>query len=86
MLAGVVIATAVYVAGRELSTRPRALLAAGLVVVSGSVLWTTAPLAADGPASALAVVAVTVALGLPPVAVDSSRGRASASSPVPRSR
>ena len=62
VVSGIAIAMAVYLAGRELSTRPRALLAAGLVVVSGSVLWTTAPLAADGPASALAVIAVTLAL------------------------
>ncbi len=60
---GVAIAIATYVAGRELTTRARALLAAGLVIVSGSVLWTSAPLAADGPASALSVIAVAVALG-----------------------
>lgn len=62
VISGIVIALATYLAGRELTTRARAFLAAGLVVVSGSVLWTTAPLAADGPASALAVIAVTLAL------------------------
>jgi hypothetical protein len=62
VMSGVAIALATYVAARELTTRPRALLAAGLVIVSGSVLWTTAPLTADGPAGALSVIAVAVAL------------------------
>ena len=59
---GVVLSLATYVAGRELTTRPRALLATGLVLCSGSVLWTSAPLAADGPASACAVLTVALAL------------------------
>jgi hypothetical protein len=59
---GIALSLATYLAARELTTRPRALLAAGLVTLSGSVLWTTGPLAADGPASALAVTAVAVAL------------------------
>jgi hypothetical protein len=59
---GVVVTIAVYACGRRLTTRGGALLAAGLVTTSGSVLWVTGPINADGPALALSVVAVAVAL------------------------
>jgi 4-amino-4-deoxy-L-arabinose transferase-like glycosyltransferase len=61
--AGAVVTVATYAAGRHLTTRGGALLAAGLVTTSGSVLWTTAPITSDGPALALATTAVALALG-----------------------
>ena len=42
--------------------RANALLAAGLVTTSGSVLWVTGPVNADGPSLALSVLAVAFAL------------------------
>ena len=45
-----------------LTTRPNALLAAGLVTTSGSILWVTGPVNADGPSLALSVLAVAFAL------------------------
>lgn len=59
---GVVLTVAVYACGRRLTSRGGALLAAGLVTTSGSVLWVTGPINADGPALALSVVAVACAL------------------------
>src|SRR6476661_1629120 len=47
VLSGVALTIAVYCAGRELTTRAGALLAAVLVAASGSVLWTTGPLTSD---------------------------------------
>jgi hypothetical protein len=59
--AGVVGAT--WAAARSLSLPVgRAVLAAGLVATSGSVLWVTGPLTSDGPALALATAAVALAL------------------------
>ena len=43
-------------------TRAHALLAAGLVTTSGSVLWVTGPVNADGPSMALSVLAIALAL------------------------
>jgi hypothetical protein len=63
LAAGAVVTVATYAAGRHLTTRAGALLAAGLVTTSGSVLWTTAPIASDGPALALATTAVALAFG-----------------------
>jgi hypothetical protein len=60
--AGVLLTVAVYACGRRLTTRASALLAAGLVTTSGSVLWVTGPVNADGPALALSVLAVAFAL------------------------
>jgi hypothetical protein len=60
--AGVLLTIAVYACGRRLTTRANALLAAGLVTTSGSVLWVTAPVNADGPSLALSVLAVAFAL------------------------
>jgi hypothetical protein len=63
LAAGAVVTVATYACGRRITSRGRALLAAGLVTTSGSILWTTAPIAADGPALALATTAVALALG-----------------------
>jgi 4-amino-4-deoxy-L-arabinose transferase-like glycosyltransferase len=62
VLSGVVLVGAVYLAGREVSDRAGALLAAGLTSLSGSILWVTGPLAADGPAVALGAVTVLLLL------------------------
>ncbi len=62
LAAGVLLTVAVYSCGRRITTRADALLAAGLVTTSGSVLWVTAPVNADGPSLALSVLAVAFAL------------------------
>jgi len=62
LAAGAVLTVAVYVAGREITTRGGALVAAALVAVSGSALWTTGPLTSDGAGVALGATAVAVAL------------------------
>lgn len=62
LASGVVLVTVVYLAGREVSDRLGALVAGGLVAVTGSSLAVTGSLAADGPAMAFAVSAVFVAL------------------------
>ena len=53
---------AVYSCARRVTSRGHALLAAGLVTTSGSVLWVTGPVNADGPSMALSVLAVALAL------------------------
>jgi hypothetical protein len=60
--AGVLVTIAVYSCARRLTTRANALLAAGLVTTSGSILWVTVPVNADGPSLALSVLAVAIAL------------------------
>ncbi|HLF41112.1 MAG TPA: phospholipid carrier-dependent glycosyltransferase, partial [Acidimicrobiia bacterium] len=61
--AGVVLVAAVWSIVRGLGGGPApAALAAALVATSGSVLWVTGPLTSDGPALALATVAVALAL------------------------
>ena len=60
--AGVVVTIATYAIARHLTSRTGALVAAGLVTISGSVLYVTAPISGDGPAAALAVTAVALAL------------------------
>lgn len=63
LAAGAGLVAATWVAARALRLSPSAaLLAAGLVVTSGSVLWITGPLTSDGPALALATAAVALAL------------------------
>jgi hypothetical protein len=62
LASGVALVLATFAAAREITDRPRALLAAGLTAVTGSVLWVTAPIAADGPALALATATVALAL------------------------
>ncbi|MCZ7526030.1 MAG: glycosyltransferase family 39 protein [Acidimicrobiia bacterium] len=61
--AGVVVTLAVYTAARELTDRTGALLAAGLALTSGTLLWTTGPITSDGIAEAFGSLAVAVALG-----------------------
>ncbi|MBV8949535.1 MAG: glycosyltransferase family 39 protein [Actinobacteria bacterium] len=63
LAAAVLLTLAVYAAGRELTDRPGAVVAAALVACSGSVWWTTGPLTSDGPGAALACAAFAVALG-----------------------
>lgn len=60
--AGVLLAIAVYSCARHVTSRGNALLAAGLVTTSGSILWVTVPVNADGPSLALSVLAVALAL------------------------
>jgi 4-amino-4-deoxy-L-arabinose transferase-like glycosyltransferase len=60
--AGVLLTLAVYACARRLTTRANAVLAAALVTTSGSVLWVTVPVNADGPSLALSVLAVAFAL------------------------
>jgi len=60
--AGVLLTIAVYSCARHVTTRGNAFLAAGLVTTSGSVLWVTVPVNADGPSLALSVLAVAFAL------------------------
>ena len=62
MVSALVVVGATYLAGRRITGRAQALLAAGLVTTSGTVLWVTGPLAADAPALALSMVALTLAL------------------------
>lgn len=62
LLAGVAVTVATYAAARQITSRYGAVLAAVLVTTSGSVLWVTAGIAADGGAIALAVAAVALAL------------------------
>lgn len=61
--AGAVLVAAVWTAARGMGcSRPAAGAGAALVATSGSVLWVTGPLTSDGPAVALATVAVALAL------------------------
>jgi len=60
--AGVLLTLAVYSCARHVTTRGNALLAAGLVTTSGSILWVTVPVNADGPSLALSVLAIAFAL------------------------
>jgi hypothetical protein len=62
LASGVGLVLAVLAAARQITDPPRALLAAGLTAVTGSVLWVTAPIASDGPALALATATVALAL------------------------
>jgi 4-amino-4-deoxy-L-arabinose transferase-like glycosyltransferase len=62
LAAGVLVTIAVYSCARRITTRGNALLAAGLVTTSGSILWVTVPVNADGPSLALSVLAVAIAL------------------------
>jgi hypothetical protein len=62
LASGVVLVLAVYLCGREVGDRSGARLAAGLTMVSGSVLWVTGPIASDGPALAAATTGVWLAL------------------------
>jgi 4-amino-4-deoxy-L-arabinose transferase-like glycosyltransferase len=63
LVAGAAVTLATYAAGRRIASRQGAILAAVLVTTSGSVLFTTAGIASDGPAIAFAVGAAAVAFG-----------------------
>lgn len=58
----VLLTIAVYSGARRITARANALLAAGLVTTSGSILWVTGPVNADGPSLALSTLAVAIAL------------------------
>lgn len=62
LLAALVLVGSTYVAGRAITDRTGALMAAVLVSVTGSSLWITGPIAADG--AALAIATLTVAMSL----------------------
>lgn len=62
VVSGVVVTIAVYAIARRITTRGRALLAAGLTTTAGTILWVTVPANADGPSLALSVLAVACAL------------------------
>jgi hypothetical protein len=59
---GVLLVTASYLAGRAITDRRGALVAAGLVTTSGSVLWVTGPIASDGVAIAIAMTTIAALL------------------------
>jgi 4-amino-4-deoxy-L-arabinose transferase-like glycosyltransferase len=59
---GIVVTVAAYSCARRVTSRGNSLLAAGLVTTSGSILWVTGPINADGPSIALSVLAVALAL------------------------
>jgi 4-amino-4-deoxy-L-arabinose transferase-like glycosyltransferase len=63
MVAGVAITVVTYAAGRRITSRFGALVAAVLVTTSGSIVWVTTGIASDGPALAFAIGAVAVAFG-----------------------
>jgi 4-amino-4-deoxy-L-arabinose transferase-like glycosyltransferase len=60
--AGVALVLATWAMARRLGRRTGAVIAALLVATSGSILFVTGPLAADGPALAFAALAVACAL------------------------
>ena len=60
--AGVILAVLVLLIGRRLTSHGAAFLAAVLVALSGSVLWTTGPLTSDGIGEALTAACVLTAL------------------------
>jgi 4-amino-4-deoxy-L-arabinose transferase-like glycosyltransferase len=63
LVAGAAVTVATYAGGRRIASRRGAIVAAVLVTTSGSVVFTTAGIASDGPAIAFAVAAVAVAFG-----------------------
>lgn len=63
LVAGPAVTVVTYAAGRRITSRFGAIVAAVLVTTSGSILWTTAGIASDGPALAFAIGAVAVSFG-----------------------
>jgi hypothetical protein len=61
-VAAVVLTVVVYLTARRLTTRDAALAAAVVIATSGSILWTTGPILADGPAAAFVALAFLLAL------------------------
>ncbi|HET6969454.1 MAG TPA: hypothetical protein VFI44_14305, partial [Ornithinibacter sp.] len=62
LVAALVLVGATYVAGRAVTDRGGALLAAGLVSATTTSLWITGPVAADGTALALATTTIAMTL------------------------
>ncbi len=62
LLAALLLVGATYVAGRAITDRTGAVIAALLVSVTATSLWITGPIAADGAALAFATLAVALAL------------------------
>lgn len=62
LLGGVAATVLTYLIGRRITDRGPAVVAAAVVALSGSVLWTTGPITADGPALAIALGAVLLAM------------------------
>lgn len=62
LLAALLLVGSTYMAGRAITDRTGAVIAAGLVSVTGTSLWITGPIAADGAALALATLTVALAL------------------------
>ena len=62
LLAGLGLVVVAYLAGRLISDRSGALLAGGFVALTGSVLWVTAPVSADGMALFFATLTVLLVL------------------------
>jgi 4-amino-4-deoxy-L-arabinose transferase-like glycosyltransferase len=62
MLAALLLVAATYAAGRAITDRAGAVIAAVLVSVTGTSLWITGPIAADGAALAFATLTVALAL------------------------
>jgi len=63
IVAGAAVTVVTYAAGRRITSRFGALVAAVLVTTSGSIVWVTTGIASDGPALAFAIGAVAVAFG-----------------------
>jgi len=64
VLAGIVTAVALWATARRLGATPAASVVAGVfVATTGSMLWTTGPTTADGPATAFTACAAYVAVG-----------------------
>jgi 4-amino-4-deoxy-L-arabinose transferase-like glycosyltransferase len=63
IVAGAAVTVVTYAAGRRITSRYGALVAAVLVTTSGSIVWVTTGIASDGPALAFAIGAVAVAFG-----------------------
>ena len=62
LAAGVLLVVATYLAGRAVTDRAGAIVAAGLVSATATSLWITGPIAADGAALAFATLTVMLAL------------------------
>lgn len=60
IVAGAAVTVVTYAAGRRITSRFGALVAAVLVTTSGSIVWVTTGIASDGPALAFAIGAVAV--------------------------
>src|SRR4029453_16255246 len=92
LVAGPALTAVTSAAGRRLTSRYGAIVAAVLVTTSGSVLWTTAGIASDGPALAFAIGAVAVSFGYTqaptsaPAGPAGARGRAAGALPAASSR